>query len=140
VVENLGLAALSRGDQMPVQALQDVFADLGQLGLNLLAVLLDEADLGLVALGLLLLLDRGDDSPRCTAGTDYILIRDGEEVSLFNGELLVCGSNGLHVLDHFCSDQSVVPQLVIGAPTLIALGLFGQLGQVYRVFVTHFEV
>jgi hypothetical protein len=85
VVEDLGLAAFSRGDQVAVQALEDVLADLGQLGLDLLAVLLDEADLGLVALGLLFLLDRGDDSPRCAAGTDDILIGDGQEISLLDG-------------------------------------------------------
>jgi hypothetical protein len=63
VVEDLGLAALSRGDKVAVKALEDVLADLGKLGLDLLAVLLDKSDLSLVALRLLLLLDRGDDSP-----------------------------------------------------------------------------
>jgi hypothetical protein len=90
-----------------VQALQDVFADLGQLGLNLLAVLLDETDLGVVALGLLLLLNRGDDSPRGTAGTNDVLVRNGEQISLLDGELLVCGGNGLHVLDHLCQNWLV---------------------------------
>jgi hypothetical protein len=102
VVEDLGLAALSRGDQVAVKALKDVLADLGELGLNLLAVLLDETDLGLVALGLFLLLDRGDDSPRCATGTDDVLIGNGEEISLLDGEFLVCRGNGLHVLDHLC--------------------------------------
>lgn len=75
---------------MAVQALEDVFADLGQLGLDLLTVLLDEANLGLVALGLLLLLNRSDDSPRSTASTNDVLIGNGKKISLLNGELLVC--------------------------------------------------
>jgi hypothetical protein len=102
VVEDLGLAALGRGDEVAVKALQDVLADLGKLGLDLLAVLLDESDLGLVALGLLLLLDRGDDSPRGTTGTDDVLVGDRQEISLLDGELLVCRGDGLHVLDHLC--------------------------------------
>jgi hypothetical protein len=102
VVEDLGLAALSRGDEVAVKALKDVLADLGKLGLDLLAVLLDKSDLGLVALGLLLLLDRGDDSPRGTAGTDDVLVGNRQEISLLDGELLVCRGDGLHVLDHLC--------------------------------------
>lgn len=85
---------------MLVEAGQDVLADVGELELDLLAVLLDEADLGLVALGLLLLLDGCDDPPRSTACANDVLVSDGQEVALLDGELLVCGSDGLHVLDH----------------------------------------
>lgn len=102
VVENLGLAALGRGDQVLVENGKDVLADLGKLGLDLLTVLLDEGNLLLVALGLLLLLNRGDDSPRCTASTNDVLVGDGKEVSLLDGKLLVSGSDVLHVLDHLC--------------------------------------
>ena len=84
VVEDLGLAALGRGDQVLVKNLEDVLADLGKLGLDLLAVLLDEGNLLLVALGLLLLLNGGDDSPGCTAGTDDVLVGDGQKVSLLD--------------------------------------------------------
>ena len=102
VVEDLGFSALSRGDQVAVKALKNVLADLGQLGLDLLAVLLDKSNLGLVALGLLLLLDRGDNSPGGAASTDDVLIGNGKEISLLDGELLVCRGNSLHVLDHLC--------------------------------------
>jgi hypothetical protein len=102
VVEDLGLAALGRGDKVLVKNGKDVLADLGELGLDLLTVLLDEGNLLLVALGLLLLLDGGDDSPGCTASTDDVLVGDGKEVSLLNRELLVGGSDVLHVLDHLC--------------------------------------
>ena len=84
VVEDLGFSALSRGDQVAVKALKNVLADLGQLGLDLLAVLLDKSNLGLVALGLLLLLDRGDDSPRSTAGANDVLVGDRQEISLLD--------------------------------------------------------
>lgn len=76
MVEDLGLARLGRGDEVRVQNAEDILADLGELALNLLAVLLDEANLGGVALGLLLLLDRGDDSPRRTAGANDVLVGD----------------------------------------------------------------
>lgn len=100
VVEHLGLAALGRRDQVLVQALQDILADLGKLVLDLLAVLLDKGDLGLVALGLLLLLNRGNDSPGGAASTDDVLVCDGQEVALLNGKFLVCRGHHLHVLDH----------------------------------------
>jgi hypothetical protein len=57
VVEDLRLAGLSRRDQVLVENAEDVLADLGELCLDLLAVLLDQSDLSRVALGLLLLLD-----------------------------------------------------------------------------------
>ena len=106
MVEDLGLAALGRGDEVLVKNGKDVLADLGELGLDLLAVLLDESDLLLVALGLLLLLNGGDDSPGCTASTDDVLVGDGKEVSLLNRELLVGRSNVLHVLDHLWTGVS----------------------------------
>ena len=91
---------------MLVQNLQDILADLGELGLNLLPVLLDQTDLSLVALRFLLLLNRGDNSPRRTAGTDDVLVGNGKEVSLLDRELLVRRGNGLHVLDHLYADWS----------------------------------
>ena len=74
VVEHLRLARLGRRDQVLVKDAEDVLANLGELSLDLLAVLLDEVDLGGVALGLFLLLDRGDDSPRRTASANNVLV------------------------------------------------------------------
>lgn len=102
VVEDLGLAALGRGDQVLVENLEDIIADLGQLSLDLLTVLLDEGDLGLVALGLFFLFDGGDDSPGRTTGTDDVLVGDRQEIPLLDGELYIGGGNDLHVLDHLC--------------------------------------
>lgn len=39
------------------------------------------------ALGLLLLLDGGDDAPRGTAGADDVLVRDRQQVALVDSEL-----------------------------------------------------
>lgn len=50
VVEDLGFTSGSRGNQVLVQNAQDVFTDLGQLGLDLLSVTLDHGDLGIVTL------------------------------------------------------------------------------------------
>ena len=111
VVEDLGLARLSGLDEVLIENLEDVIADLGKLGLDLLAVLLDESDLGLVALRLLLLLDRGDDSPRGTAGTNDVLVGDGQEIALLNGEFNVGRGNDLHVLNHLCVTSSALFEL-----------------------------
>lgn len=89
VVEDLGFTGLSGRNQVLVQNFKDVFADLGQLGLDLLTVLLDQCDLRLIALGLLLLLDRGNDPPRGTAGTDDVLVGDRKQIPLFDGQFLV---------------------------------------------------
>ena len=62
-------------------------ADLLELGLDLLAVVTDDTDVLIGALGLLLLLDGGDDAPRGTAGTDDVLVSDGKQVTLVNSEL-----------------------------------------------------
>ena len=106
VVEDLGLARLGGLDEVLIENLEDIVADLSELGLDLLAVLLDESDLGLVALRLLLLLDRGDDSPRGTAGTNDVLVGDGQEIALLNGELNIGRGNDLHVLNHLCINAS----------------------------------
>jgi len=74
VVENLRLPTLSRWNQVLVKDLKDIFADLGQLCLDCLTVVLDEANLYLVSLGLFLLLNRGNNSPRSAAGTNNVLV------------------------------------------------------------------
>ena len=108
MVEDLGLAGLGRGDEMSIKDREDILADLGKLVLNLLAVLLDKGDLAGVSLGLLLLLDGGDNAPRGTAGTDDILVGNRKKVSLLDGEITVLRGNNLHVLDHLCGAQALV--------------------------------
>jgi hypothetical protein len=86
VVEDLGLARLGLGDEGLVENVEDILAHLLELRLDLLAVVADGADVLLGALGLLLLLNRGDDAPRRAPGTDDVLVGDGQKVALVNGE------------------------------------------------------
>ena len=107
MVEDLGLSRLSRRDEVLVQDVKDIFANRCELSLDLLAVLLDQTGLGVVPLGLLLLLDGGDDSPRSSTGANDVLVRDRKQISLLDGKLLVGRGNVLHVLHHFYSSGPV---------------------------------
>lgn len=113
VVENLGLAGGGVGDEALVQDIENILADLLELELDLAAVLLDGGDVLVRALGLLLLLDGGDDAPRGTASADNVLVGNAEEVALVNGELTAQLSDLLHVGDHL----------------IVALGLLAETGQ-----------
>lgn len=86
MVEDLALARLGLGDQGVVKDVENILADLLELGLNLLAVVADDGNVLVGTLLLLLLLDRGDDAPRGTSGTDDVLVGDREEVTLVNGK------------------------------------------------------
>ena len=87
MVEDLALASLGLGDEALVENGENILADLLELELDLLAVLADDTDVLVGALGLLLLLDAGDDAPGSTAGADDVLVGDGKEVALVNCEL-----------------------------------------------------
>jgi hypothetical protein len=87
VVEDLGLASLGLGDQRVIENIQDILADILKLLLDLITVLLDDTDVLVGSLGLLLLLDGGDDAPRGTAGTNNVLVGNGEQVALIDSEL-----------------------------------------------------
>lgn len=87
MVEDLALASLGLGDEALVENAKDILADLLELELDLLAVLADDTDVLVGALGLLLLLDAGDDAPGSTAGADDVLVGDGKKVALVDCEL-----------------------------------------------------
>ena len=57
VVKDLGLSRLRLWDEGAVQNIEDILADFLKLGLDLLAVIADSADVLVGALGLFLLLD-----------------------------------------------------------------------------------
>lgn len=93
VVEHLALARLGLGDEALVKDIEDILADILELCLDLLAVLADDADVLLRALGLLFLLDAGDDAPRGTTSADHVLVGHGEQVTLVDRKFaadLVC--------------------------------------------------
>lgn len=113
MVKDLGLASGGIGDEALVKNVEDVLADLLELSLDLLAVVLDGGDVLVGALGLLLLLNGGDDAPRGTAGADNVLVGNGEQVALVDGELAAELGNLLHVGDHL----------------IVALGLLAEAGE-----------
>ena len=110
MVEDLALASLGLGNEALVENVEDILADLLKLKLDLLTVLADDANVLLGALGLLLLLDAGDDAPGGTSGSDDVLVGDGKEVALVNCELaadlfcvLVCWRPSIHTAGVLCS-------------------------------------
>jgi hypothetical protein len=72
VIENLGLSRL--------------LTNLLEFGLDLLTVITDSGDMLVCTLRLLLLLNRRDNTPGGTSGTNDVLIGDGQKVSLVNGK------------------------------------------------------
>lgn len=86
MVEHLGLSRLCLWDQGLVKHIKDIATNLLQLCLDLLTVFTDLSNMLVGALGLLLLLDARDNSPRCTSGTDNILVSDGQEIALVDGK------------------------------------------------------
>jgi len=110
VVEDLGLAGGGMGNQGVVQDIKDVLANLLKLGLDLVAVVADGGNVLVGTLSLLLLLDGGDDSPGCTSGADNILVGNGQQVALINGELTTQLGNLLHVGDHLIVALSLLAE------------------------------
>lgn len=86
VVEHLGLASLSLGDQRLVQNVENILADTLELVLDLLTVVLDDGNVLLRALGFLLLLNGGDDAPGGTAGTNDVLVGNRQQVTLIDSK------------------------------------------------------
>ena len=57
VVEDLGLAGFGLGDQRVIEDVENILADILELGLDLLTIIADGLDVLVGALGFLLLLD-----------------------------------------------------------------------------------
>jgi hypothetical protein len=74
VVEDLGFSALCLWNKGLVEDIEDILTDGLKLGLDLLAVLADGWDVLLCILGFFLLLNGRNDAPRCTSGTDNVLV------------------------------------------------------------------
>jgi len=108
VVEDLGLFGVGVRDQGLVDDAEDVITDVNEFRLNLGLVVLDERHL----LGVSFLLNAGHHTPRGTAGSNHVLVRNREQVALFDGKLRGVLGDFLHVGNHFVK----------------ALGLLGQLG------------
>lgn len=76
VIEHLGFTRFSLGDQGLVKNVKDILADTLKFGLNLLTVVADDSNVLIGALGLFLLLDRGNYAPRGTSSSDDVLVSD----------------------------------------------------------------
>lgn len=76
VIENLGFARLSFGNQRLIKHVEDILADTLEFGLDLLTVVTDGPDVLVGALGLLLLFDGGDYAPGSTSSSDNVLVGD----------------------------------------------------------------
>lgn len=87
VIKHLRLPGFRGGDEVFVEDIEDVRANLAQFALNLEAVVLDFLDLAFVALALFFLFNRGNDSPRSTTGTNDVLVRNGQQIPLLDGQL-----------------------------------------------------
>lgn len=86
MIKDLGFARLGLRDQRLIQHVEHILAHLFEFGLDLGAVLPDRADVLLRALGLLLLLDRGDDTPGGTSSSNHVLVSNRQQVTLIHGE------------------------------------------------------
>ena len=126
-IKHLRVPRRCGGDQPRVQQLQYPLADPRELRLDLPPVIADRRHVVVVAAALLLLLDRRYDAPRGAPRADHVLVSDGEEVTLLDGELVAVDGGGdfLHELHHL----------------LVALGLLGELGHVHELLTrgNHFR-
>lgn len=84
MIKHLGFAGLGLGNQAVVEHVEHILANLLEFRLDLLAVLADDSDVLLRALGLLLLLNGRDYAPGRTPGPDHVLVGNREQVALIN--------------------------------------------------------
>ena len=120
-VEDLVVDILASGNELLVEDVEDVVAGAGEFLLDLSSESFDLLREFGVLLVLLLLLERGEDSPGGTSGADDVLVGDGEEISLFNAQsifLVVAFGSGSDLLD-------VLHHL------RVSLGLLGNTSHVY---------
>jgi hypothetical protein len=101
VIEYFALLRLRIRDKLVLNNFQDVGTYIFELSLNLSLVRLNQGQL----VGIALLLDGGDNSPTGASRSDHVLIRNGQQIPLLDGELLRLLGNGLHVVDHLIESE-----------------------------------
>ena len=115
-VKYLGISGGRGRNESGIKEFENSIADIREFALDFGSVVTDHRDMVIITSALLLLLDGGNNTPRGPTSADDVLVGDGEEVSLLDGELLLVNRSGnlLHELDHL----------------LVALGLLSKLGHV----------
>jgi len=108
VVEHGGFACTGWRNQVLINDGENVTANLGQLLLYLVPIILNTPDIFVIALALLFLFYGGHDPPWGSPGTNDILVSNGEQVPLFHRKLHVKLCNFLHGLNHFCWDRETL--------------------------------
>lgn len=86
MIEHLGLARLGLRDQGFIQDIKYILADLLKFILNLVTILTDSLNMLVGALGFFLLLNGRNDTPRCTSGTNDVLVGNREEIALIDAK------------------------------------------------------
>jgi hypothetical protein len=86
VIENLGFARLGLWNEAFIENVEDIFANILELRFNLLAIIANGRDVLIRALGLLLLLNRGDYTPRSTTSANHVLVGDREQITLIDSQ------------------------------------------------------
>ena len=110
VVEDLILGVGGLDEQLAVNEVEDLIAVFVELALNLGLVASEEAEV-LGSLLLLLLLNGGKGSPGSSAGADGVLVGDGEQVSLLDGQVSVGSHDLVHGVKHVLESLSLLSDL-----------------------------
>ena len=95
MIENLGFAGLSLGDQGLIQHIKNILADALKFSFDLLTILADDRNILLRALGFFLLFDRRDYTPGSTTGSDNVLVGNREKVALVDSKFTANLQGGL---------------------------------------------
>ena len=94
VVENLGFLGGGVRDKGFFDDAEDIVTDFDEFGFDLGLVVLDDFHLAAIAL----LFDAGNDAPRCSSGSDNVLVSNAQQVAFFDGKFLGLLGNFLPIL------------------------------------------
>mmetsp|Transcript_5563 Transcript_5563/g.10575 ORF Transcript_5563/g.10575 Transcript_5563/m.10575 type:complete len:232 (-) Transcript_5563:165-860(-) len=109
VIEHLGFFRSRVRDETLLNDSEDIIANLNELGLDFRLVVLDDG----LLVGFSLLLNGGNNTPGSAAGSNHILVGDGEKVALFDGEFHGLLGYRLHIFDHFIEALSLLGELCL---------------------------
>lgn len=106
IVKYRWFAGRAWGNKMLIDHSHDIRANISELCLNFMSVLLDPLYILLVSSWFFLLLNRGQDAPWCSPRTYDILITNRKQIPLLHSQFNIHICNLLHCIDHFCKIES----------------------------------